>query len=305
MAPRSRLPHQVLPSLPEPGSPGDAVPGAVPGAALAHEAQRQALLLRTLWRRSPDGVLAGWLRDAPARAARGLSAYRSNGAALAARSLGAAFPTVAQLVGAESFEALAAAFWRAHPPVRGDLAEHGAGLPEFIAADAQLADVPWLADSARLDWAVHRAEASADADEPPVGLERLGTDDPATLCLCLRPGVALVASRWPVATLWQAHRSTADDRFQAVRDALAEGRAEAALVWREGWRAQVAPLPPADAAFTRTLLAGQPLLPALDAAGADFAFEPWLLDALRHGRLAAVQMRVQMHGADPSPGDER
>ena len=273
--------------------------------ALAHEAQRQALLLRALWRRAPDTALSGWLRDAPPRAARGLSAYRANGAAIAARSLAAAFPTVAQLVGDESFDALAAAFWHACPPTRGDLAEHGADLPAFIAADAQLADVPWLADSARLDWAVHRAESSADAQNPPAGLERLGTDDPATLCLSLQPGVALVESRWPIASVWQAHRRTADDRFQAVRDALAEGRGEAALVWREGWRAQVAPLPAADAAFTRALLAGQPLLPALDAAGADFAFEPWLLDALRHGRLAAVQMPMQMHGADVSHGDAR
>ena len=279
---------------------GTAVPCTqAPDTAVAHEAQRQALLLRTLWRQAPDGLLAGWLRDAPARAARGLSAYRSNGAAIAARSLAAAFPTVMQLVGAESFDALAATFWHASPPARGDLAEHGAGLPAFIAADAQLADVPWLADSARLDWAVHRAESSADAAGAAAGLERLASDDPATLCLRLQAGTALVDSRWPIATLWQAHRSTADDRFAAVREALAAARGEAALVWREGWRAQVAPLPPGDAAFTRALLAGQALAPALDAAGADFNFEPWLLDALRHGRLAAVHA----HGADPFTGD--
>jgi hypothetical protein len=268
---------------------------------LAHEAQRQALLLRTLWRQAPDAALAGWLRDEPARVARGLSAYRSNGAAIAARAMAAAYPTVAQLVGADSFDALAAAFWHAVPPVRGDLAEHGAGLPDFIAADAQLADVPWLADSARLDWAVHRAEASADATVPPVGLERLAGDDPAALQLLLQPGTCLVASRWPIATLWQAHRSSADDRFAAVRDALAAGLAEAALVWRDGWRAQVTHLAGPDAAFTAAVLAGQPLLQALDAAGADFAFEPWLLDALRHGRLAAVTT----DGATALPGDAR
>ena len=272
---------------------------------LAQEAQRQSLLLRALWRQVPDSALAGWLRDAPARTARGLSAYRSNGAAIAARSLAAAFPTVAQLVGAESFDALAAAFWHAHPPRRGDLAEQGAELPAFIAADAQLADVPWLADSARLDWAVHRAECAADADGAAADLERLATDDPATLCLRLQPGSALVESRWPIATLWHAHRSSADDRFAAVREALAEGRAEAAWVWRAGWRGQVTALAAADAAFTRALLAGQPLAAALDAAGAGFDFETWLLDALRHGRLAAVQthMPMQMHRAEPSPGD--
>ncbi len=268
---------------------------------IAHEAQRQALLLRALWRQAPDAALAGWLRDAPERRARGLSAYRSNAAAIAARSLAAAFPTVAQLVGAGSFEALAAAFWHAHPPLRGDLAEHGAGLPAFIAAAAQLADVPWLADSARLDWAAHRAEASADAAEAAAGLDRLASEDPATLCLRLQPGTALLESPWPVATLWQAHRSSAEDRFAAVREALSEGRGESALVWRAGWRAQVTALPEADAAFTRALLAGGSLAAALEAAGANFNFEPWLLDCLRHGRLAAVHT----HGADPSHGDAR
>jgi hypothetical protein len=270
-------------------------------SGLAHEAQRQALLLRALWRQAPDDALAGWLRDEPARVARGLSAYRANGATIAARALAAAYPTVTQLVGADSFDALAAAFWHAVPPVRGDLAEHGAALPDFIAADAQLADVPWLADSARLDWAVHRAESSADAAAALDGLERLGSDDPATLQLRLQPGTALIDSRWPVATLWQAHRSSADDRFAAVREALAAGQGEAALVWRDGWRARVTSLPAAEAAFTAAVLAGRSLAQSLDAAGADFAFEPWLLDALRRGRLAAVAMT----GADPLPGDPR
>jgi len=274
-------------------------PGPDPG--LAQEARRQALLLRALWHQAPDATLAGWLRDAPPRVARGLSAYRSNGAAIAARALAAAFPTVAQLVGADSFDALARAFWHAAPPARGDLAEHGAGLPGFIAADEQLADVPWLADSARLDWAVHRAECSADAAGGGAqGMERLGGDDPGALRLQLQPGTAVIASRWPIATIWLSHRDTADDRFAAVREALAAGRAESALVWRDGWRARVSALAEPEAAFTAALLAGRPLAQALDAAGPEFHFEPWLLDALRHGRLAAVQGHG---GSTPLPGD--
>ena len=267
----------------------------------AQEAQRQALLLRVLWRQAPEAALSGWLRDAPPRMACGVSAYRANGAAIASRALAAAFPTVAELVGAEAFEALSRAFWQAVPPLRGDLAEHGAGLADFIAADAQLADVPWLADSARLDWAVHRAECSADATSPPEGLQRLGSDDPGALCLRLQPGTTLVASRWPIGTIWQAHRDAADDRFAPVREALAAGRSESALVWREGWRARVTPLAPPDAAFTEALLAVRPLAEALDAAGPDFLFEPWLLDALRHGRLAAV-LPIEPH---PLSGDVR
>ncbi|MBI3368911.1 MAG: putative DNA-binding domain-containing protein, partial [Burkholderiales bacterium] len=74
------------------------------------EAQRQRLLLRALWQRGDadgDASLRAWLRESPQRAAQGLAAYRTNGGALAERALGAAFPTVLQLVGEDSFALLA------------------------------------------------------------------------------------------------------------------------------------------------------------------------------------------------------
>ncbi|HSW05834.1 DNA-binding domain-containing protein [Aquabacterium sp.] len=264
------------------------------------EAQRQQLLLRVLWRDVPDTALGGWLRDAPPRAARGLSAYRSNGEALAARALAASFPTVAELIGDDSFAALARAYWRRHPPTCGDMAAYGDGLAEFIAADEQLADEACLADCARLDWAVHRTEAAADAHPPPEGLALLGSEDPAALAMVLRPGLVLLSSRWPVATIWLAHRSGGPERFAPVREAFAEQRAEHALVWREGWRPRVSALAEAEARFMRALLDARPLAAALDGAGADFVFEPWLLQALQQGWLAAV-----LPCLDHSVGDER
>ncbi|WP_395699878.1 putative DNA-binding domain-containing protein [Aquabacterium sp.] len=257
-------------------------------AACEREAQRQQLLLRTLWREAPDATLAGWLRDAAPRQARGLSAYRANGEALAARALAAAYPTVAELIGEEAFAAVAARHWRERPPTCGDMALYGAGLAEALAADAQLASEPYLADCARLDWAVHRAETAADAHAPPEGLQRLVTDDPAELALVLRPGLVLLASRWPIVTIWQAHRSHAEDRFAPVREAFAQQRGEQALVWREGWRPRVSALADAEARFTQALLGAQPLAVALDAAGEGLDFEAWLMQALQHGWLAAV-----------------
>jgi hypothetical protein len=44
----------------------------------------------------------------------------------------------------------------------------------------------------------------------------------------------------------------------------------------------------AEAAFTRALLAGTALLPALKACAADFDFESWLVAALRQGWLGGV-----------------
>ena len=131
---------------------------------LAHEAQRQQALLRVLWRDAPAQALSGWMRT-PQQVPDGLSAYRANAGAHAERALAAAYPTLQLLLGDESFAALARAHWQADPPLRGDLAQWGAGLPAFIADDAQLASEPYLADMARLDWAVHQAEQAADAQD--------------------------------------------------------------------------------------------------------------------------------------------
>jgi Putative DNA-binding domain len=253
------------------------------------EALRQQMLLRALWGDARPGVVSGWLRDAAPRATRGLQAYGANAGALAERALGAAFPTVAQLVGAESFAGLARAFWRAEPPQRGDIAQWGAGLPAFIGAAAQLAEEPYLADVARLDWAVHVAEQSGDRGAAPAGVERLADTEPAQLRLHLAPGTALVSSTHPVATIWHAHRSDAPDRFGPVRAAFAKGHGEHALVWRDGYRAQVTALSEPDGRFTQAVIDGQALDHALDRAGADFAFEPWLLAALQQGWLVAVE----------------
>lgn len=260
-----------------------------------HEHQRQALLLRALWRQGTDAALAGWLRPGPVGAARGLAAYRGNGEGLAARALAASHATVAQLMGDDSFAAMARAYWRLNPPEHGDMARYGASLADFIAADPQLADEPYLADVARLDWAVQGLETAADG-EPPAGLEQLAGEAPEALRLRLRPGLAVLASRWPVVTIWQAHRDTGAARFAPVRQALAQGRAETALVWRDGWRPVVQALPPDQAAFMQALLQGRTLGVSLDhalsaaaAAGADgFDFEAWLLQALQGGWIAEV-----------------
>jgi hypothetical protein len=262
------------------------------------ELLRQRLLLHTLWQRGPDAQLSAWLRDDPHRARRALAAYRGNGRALAERALAAAFPTVAELVGSESFAGLARAFWQDHPPVDGDIARHGEALADFIQADAQLASEPYLADVARLDWAVHRADPAADADASPFGLEHLAGPDAVACRLRLRPGTALLRSRWPVVSIWSAHRSDEPDRFAPMRAAMARGEAQSALVRRDGWRVAVELIEAEpDIAFTAAVLDGQALGAALDRAGPDVDFQAWLVRALQHQWLEAVLPPA----ADPDP----
>ena len=261
---------------------------------LRHEMTRQQALLHTLWHPAAPrpAALRGLRPGHAATVEAGLAAYRSNAAATAARALAAAYPTVAALVGDEAFGALARTLWHSHPPERGDLAHWGAPLPELVADTRELDDEPYLADSARLDWAVHRAGFAADAPTRVPDLAPLALHDPAALRVTLAPGSVVVASRWPIATIWLAHQRPADDpqRFDAVREAFAHARAEDALVWRDGLHVRVAALDDAEVAFAHALLDARSLADALDAAGPNLDFERWLAQALATRRLVGVHL---------------
>lgn len=268
-------------------------------AAPAHDREvlRQQWLLQVLSGAVADPATAGWLAGPVGRQQAGLQVYRANAAATAARALAAAYPTVQQLLGPEAFAALAWRHWHDQPPVRGDLAAWGAGLPGAIAALPALAGEPYLADVARLDRARHQAQQAADDDAPVADLGLLGSADPEALWLRLRAGHAVLASAHPVHTLWSAHRSSADDRFATARAALAAGRGEAVRVARQGLRVVVDPIDAATAAFEADLLRGCPLGAALSAAGPAFGFEPWLIDSLQRGAVSAVLQQAPEPGA--------
>jgi hypothetical protein len=281
--------------------------------ATEREADRQRWLLQTLWQRGPAADAADWLvplrRPGQGAASAesgpslqdGVLAYRSNAYAAAGATLAATFPTVAALVGDESIKLLARAYRQAEPPARGDLAWFGARLPDFIAASTDLAELPWLADVARLDWALAQADAAPDAEPDRASLALLAEVDPAELSLRLAPGSVLIDSRWPVVMIWQAHQPPGqcpaeaphdtDAIWTPVRAALAAGRRETALVWREGWRARVAAPAPAEAALLGALLAGASLGDALQAAGPELDFGAWLVSALQTGLLLGAQHR--------------
>lgn len=265
-------------------------------AAFEREAQRQQSLLAALWRDAPGQALhAGLASPRGSDATQGLAAYRSNAAAIAERALAGTYPTIAALVGEETFNRLARGLWQRHPPECGDLGEWGAALPVFIADQASLAAEPYLADSARLDWLVHRAARAADDAEAAPALQALAEHAPDALHLRLRAGCALLASAWPVAAVWLAHQrqqsthAASDERFAAVRSAFAAGTRQTAFVWRDGFVVRVEALADDAAAFVGALLRGEALATALDAAGAHFAFDRWLVQALQQRWLVGIQ----------------
>lgn len=258
------------------------------------ELLRQQMLLRSLWtERGPESWL-GWVvpvsvdRDSINALSRAWQAYSANAHANSERALTATFPTVRQLMGEESFGSMARAYWHAHPPSRGDLTWLGEALPSFIESSEQLHSEPYMADVARLDWAVNQCELAADAEPHLNTLALLGECDPALLRLHLPPGTRLISSCHPIVSIWLAHHqpSDQDDPFADARLALANRKGESALVWRQGWKAQVSEVSSADSIFVSALLAGASLGAALDAAGAGWDFQAWLMTAVSAGMIS-------------------
>lgn len=269
----------------------------------AREAARQTALLRALWRDDTLQQFAVWC-DPAAPLRRGLQAYQANAGALAERALAAAFPVLQQVLGDEAFAHLARDFMRHHPPGRGDIACWGDALPTFVADAASLAEEPYLADLARLEWCVHGAAAAADAGAPDLQLlQLLGAADPDALQVQLRPGCAALMSPWPLAAIWLAHTTAGgDDPFAAVRAAFAQPQPRGALVWRDGWRVRVAQVPPAEAAFTAGLLSGCTLGQALDRPeAAELDFQAWLVANWQRGLLLGGTVADPLTEPDPLP----
>lgn len=240
-------------------------------------------------------ALAAWTDNRHPQASRGLAAYRANGHALAERALGAAYPVTAAVLGEDSFAMLARALWHRMPPTRGDIARWGDTLAAFAQEDPQLAGLPWLADLARVEWALHRAATAHDVDSDAGSFALLHSHDPSGLRLRLAPGLHLVQSRWPVASIVNAHllaQPPLDEAWRRTRD----GVSETAVVWRAGPRCRVGTATEPAAALLGLLIGGADLLRALDGAcevaaggGQPFDFSAWLSASVQDGLVLGVE----------------
>lgn len=272
------------------------------GSSLARD---QQALLRVVLGGHDDDTLNAIVDSNSACAAgkslvqRGLRAYQSHGPALAERALGAAYPVIAQLMGDENFAALARQFWRAQPPNCGDMAQWGDGLANFLAAAPQLADEPFVADVALIEWALHRASFAADSSADLSSFGLLSAEPPAVPSLWLSQGAWLLDSRFPVVSLIHAHQFPAEDQKSALAHAaalMACGTGEKALVWRDGFKPRLRHLGGAEHALIRALQSGQSLEAALTQAGdaqnksseVAFDFAVWLAHSVKSGLVTGA-----------------
>ena len=157
--------------------------------------------------------------------------YRNNVMVSLIDALADTYPVVQALVGEAFFRAMAKVFATDHPPRSRIMAYYGGGFPEFVAAFAPAASVPYLADVARLEMA--RVLAYHAADVPaidPASLQQALADPEQLMSMgvALHPSVHLIESPFAVFSLWAAHQGT---RCISSVDA---DKPETALVFRNG-----------------------------------------------------------------------
>lgn len=140
-------------------------------------------------------------------AAARLRIYANNSRAVFEQALEQTFPVLRRRVGDDYFRQLSHQYRRAHPSGAGDLHEVGRCFADFLAGHLSASPYAWLAELARLEWAV--ADAAVAADVPAVGVQSLAGLAPDVLAdirLRLVPSLRLVTASVPVLTLWQANQ---------------------------------------------------------------------------------------------------
>jgi hypothetical protein len=211
-----------------------------------------------------------------------LAIHRHHIASSLARALATTFSTVQALVGEEFFRQAAQAFARDVPPTQPVLAEYGADFPAFVAGYAPAQGLPYLADVARLDWALNtafysprgrRLSATELAAVPPEELTAAGVP--------LAAGTTLLRSVYPLDLIWAASQPGAPD----TPVDLAHGPVRL-LVLRHAEEAGFIILSEGEAAFVAALQEGQSLEKAT---GAAFAAETGFDLARCFSRLLACE----------------
>jgi hypothetical protein len=184
-----------------------------------------------------------------------LGIYRHHVFESLAAALAATFPTVEAVVGVDFFRGLARAFITQSLPQRPVLSEYGSGFAAFIAGHGPARTLPYLADTARLDWALNLAfHAPADGRLQATDLAGLPADHLPLLRVALAPGTAVVRSPYPLDRIWLASQPAADARTVDL-----EGGGADLLVLRRADESAFVSLGAGEAAFLDALAGGNSL----------------------------------------------
>ena len=128
--------------------------------------------------------------------------YRNTVIHGAAEALAANYPVVARIVGDEMFEGIAVEFASSRPPSSPVLALYGEAFADWIEGQGCAADLPYLADVARVERFHVEALTAADAE----AIASISDAELTGVRLKIHPAVRFGWLRTPAMSIWLAHQ---------------------------------------------------------------------------------------------------
>jgi hypothetical protein len=193
-------------------------------------AELQSLFQESVLAEAPAPRLLALLRP-PVRAeniAETFAVYHDGFRMRMAEFLANDYPALREAIGDESFEAIIAAYWRAHPSKFRNARWVGAGLPAFLRATPPFAGDRFACGLAALEAAIARSFDAADAVDLSIeALGRIREEDWPRLCFEFHPSVLTVEATEDALAAYEAVQTEED--VPVGRD----GEEVALAVWRQ------------------------------------------------------------------------
>jgi hypothetical protein len=178
----------------------------------------QHAVYRSLVARDDDDAAAAYIRAEGLPPVARLRIYRNTLFGTLGNALRLSYPAVHRLVGPEFFETAAQGFIEDNPPRSAYLDQYGSAFPDFLARFPAAASVVYLADVARVEWAVNRALHAPDATALDISpLLKLAQGDHDRVRFAPHPSLGLVRANYPADTIWRAVLAQ-DDAALAILD---------------------------------------------------------------------------------------
>ncbi len=154
-------------------------------------------------RRVVDTLLPSKTLSAEAR----FDIYRGSVSGLFTQVLAEIYPVCKRLLGNRFFDGMVDHYIVGYPSTSANVIDYGRQFPEFLEGFEPVSGLPYLADTARLEWVWHRAfnarnSTPIDTSE----LMLLNEDQLYRTVLMLPPGTRLLHSIYPVDTIWQQNQ---------------------------------------------------------------------------------------------------
>ena len=194
-----------------------------------------------------------YVRGAGLGGDRRLRVYRNNAVLGLTGALEAVYPVVRRVVGEGFFRYAAAQYIARYPSRSGDLHAFGEHFPVFLQSFDPAAELAYLPDVARLEWAYHQVFHAAS--HPLLDLATLAqvpVERRETLRFQIHPAARLLESAFPILRIWQINQ---DDHTDDPPVDLSEGGVKLLIVRRENLDIEFRSLEDSEFSLLSTLAA--------------------------------------------------